>query len=574
MATGPVVTSPRSFANVVAAPVGGNLPLNERSIDRPLTVVVRIPVPFRNRDYSESKAYRLITDAICSTVSDAHIKCIQPVNGVYRITFSNAATKNLFLARGLAVEGLTFPVQEADDKSTWVLIHRLPYEVPDVDLLMLLSQFGQVQQVKRVVDNHKHGWETGSRRVRMVVTRPIPRNLRLRGFACVAYYHRQPTSCSICGAINHVATVCPLRGKCRQCGEANHVQRDCPNGARGAQPSVPNTPASIDPQDSPLPSGSFRSMEELMAAMAPSLAPVPTPAGPGDDAGTHVPPAPVADPTTIFDLGLSIPSVDSQAFEAAPHPVGRAAAVGPSSSGLSDSCGRQKDPSKHPSPGGAKGGCGDGASAGSSVPTQSPVPDCPDGVAAGPPSQARGASRRRRTTRARKRTQPSDDIVKSPPAVRRKRNSPVGPAHDVSGSTVGSVQPLGVFEIPSVVANHLTSSGGPCIINAEARSQLPPSGSPTESGGSTPTGNFPPNSPAGSFVSAVDYTESMTDGELVGADMPSTPGGGEASFEPSGVPLFSPSDYSPGSPIPPGTPPRYSHDGCTAPAGSPTSAMH
>ena len=69
---------------------------------------------------------------------------------------------------------------------------------------------------------------TGSRLVRMMRKKHIPRSLNVAGYAIKTWYAGQPTECDICREA-HVAKNCPFRGKCHKCMQEGHVARDCTN---------------------------------------------------------------------------------------------------------------------------------------------------------------------------------------------------------------------------------------------------------------------------------------------------------------------------------------------------------
>jgi len=241
-----------SFAEAARGPSLSLEQLINNPVPRPLSLVVNVPLAFRKKKLASGRAHTLICNAISGVVSCGLIRCIQPVGGVYRITFSSSSAKYSFLANGLSVDGVYFPVQEADDRSTTVAVHRLPFEVPDEDLKALLSQYGEVHEISRTADNDKFGWETGSRKVKITITTSIPRALKLRGFNFSVYYKNQPTTCSICFSSAHLARVCPLQGCCRLCKEAGHVEASCPKrlSSRVSDPVVePHDPPIAEPSE-------------------------------------------------------------------------------------------------------------------------------------------------------------------------------------------------------------------------------------------------------------------------------------------------------------------------------------
>lgn len=159
-----------------------------------------------------------------------------------------------------------------------VIVYQYPHEFPNINVAEALDKFGAVKEVK-----YQH-WvdvpeiSTGSRVVRMVVEKDIPRFLVIRGIRCKVWYRDQPLTCDICRKGGHKASDCPDKGKCLLCHEPGHVARHCPNqrkkraglalsefpplvvgatdvaGEAGATGPIDVPPVSVDPQ-SVLPAG-------------------------------------------------------------------------------------------------------------------------------------------------------------------------------------------------------------------------------------------------------------------------------------------------------------------------------
>lgn len=88
-----------------------------------------------------------VIDAITDVISSAYIKCIQPVGSKVWVNFLSQEHKDTLLCQGVSCGGLTLQIWEAEVNQTFVHIHHLPYEVPDDDLVSLLSYNGKVVEV-------------------------------------------------------------------------------------------------------------------------------------------------------------------------------------------------------------------------------------------------------------------------------------------------------------------------------------------------------------------------------------------------------------------------------------------
>ena len=209
--------------------------LQTEPLRRPNTVVISIPAELSRKFGKQVKAK--VIKALCDVVPAEHIKCMQPMGSDVRVTLSSSSHKTTVLSEGLVSESLTLPVREAEVNSTFVHIHRLPYEVLDSDLTSLLNFYGNVLEVKRVRDASLPGCESGSRIVKIVLRDHIPRLLRLRGFWFTAFYRGQPEYCASCRFSGHSTRECPMRGVCWNCRESGHLSRSCPYPPQGESES-------------------------------------------------------------------------------------------------------------------------------------------------------------------------------------------------------------------------------------------------------------------------------------------------------------------------------------------------
>lgn len=130
-----------------------------------------------------------------------------------------------------------------------VLVYQYPFEFPNNSVATVLDKFGAVKEVGYQRWTSMPTVFTGTRLVRMVVEKEIPRFLFIRGIRCKVWYRDQPLTCDICSKGGHKASACPDKGKCLRCHEAGHVARHCPNpwGNAGNVPPVVVDPSTVVP---------------------------------------------------------------------------------------------------------------------------------------------------------------------------------------------------------------------------------------------------------------------------------------------------------------------------------------
>lgn len=136
-----------------------------------------------------------------------------------------------------------------------VIVYQYPFEFPNHSVETVLDRFGAVKEVGFQRWTNMPELFTGTRLVRMVVEKEIPRFIFIRGIRCKVWYWDQPLTCDICSKGGHKASACPDKGKCLRCHESGHVARHCPNPwGKAAKDHVP--PVVIDPSVVvPAPSG-------------------------------------------------------------------------------------------------------------------------------------------------------------------------------------------------------------------------------------------------------------------------------------------------------------------------------
>ena len=224
-----------------------------------------------------SDVVQWVWDFFANSYPDFKVASIQQSSGrVARVTFDKECIEGKEVIENLGevtingVQCLVLKPEPSAPASQNVLVYQYPFEFPNEAVASFLGKFGAVKNV-----SHQH-WTnlpnvcTGTRIVRMVIDKDIPRFIFVRGIRCKVWYRDQPLTCDICSKGGHKASACPDKGKCLRCHSPGHVARHCPtpwgsaggsnnvaaaaseSGAAGAVEVVP--PVSVDP-DSVLPPG-------------------------------------------------------------------------------------------------------------------------------------------------------------------------------------------------------------------------------------------------------------------------------------------------------------------------------
>ena len=176
-----------------------------------------------------------VWDFLANSYPDFKVASIQQASGrVARITFDRDCVdgketiENLGEVTINGVQCLVVKPEPAAPQLQNVLVYQYPFEFPNESVASFLDKFGAVKSVSHQHWTHLPDVCTGTRIVRMVVDKDIPRFIFVRGIRCKVWYRDQPLQCDICSKLGHKASACPDKGKCLRCHNPGHVARHCP----------------------------------------------------------------------------------------------------------------------------------------------------------------------------------------------------------------------------------------------------------------------------------------------------------------------------------------------------------
>ena len=147
-------------------------------------------------------------------------------NGVVRVTYKEPAQCDAALAGGISFRGAPIRVATVNAHTRLVYVRDLPVEVPDDSLQVYLRAFGMVHSCVMQTYPGLPEVSTGTRVVKVSLSKDLPSSARVSGFDVCFWYQGQPQACPIL-SFGHRVKDCPFNGVCRRCRQPGHMAREC-----------------------------------------------------------------------------------------------------------------------------------------------------------------------------------------------------------------------------------------------------------------------------------------------------------------------------------------------------------
>ena len=189
----------------------------------PRTLVVQFP----SEIYRSTGASQVLPELVKS-LDMPNVRAVQFMrNGVVRVTYEEPAQCDAALASGISFRGASLRVAPVDSRTRLVYVRDLPVEVPDDGLIVYLRAFGVVHSCVMQTYPRLPQVATGTRVVKVTLTKDLPSSARISGFDVRFWYQGQPQACPVCRSYGHRVKDCPFNGLCRRCSQPGHMAREC-----------------------------------------------------------------------------------------------------------------------------------------------------------------------------------------------------------------------------------------------------------------------------------------------------------------------------------------------------------
>ena len=186
-----------------------------------------LAVQFPSEIYRSTGASQVLPELVKS-LDMPNVRAVQFMrNGVVRVTYEEPAQCDAALASGISFRGATLRVAPVDSRTRLVYVRDLPVEVPDDGLIVYLRAFGVVHSCVMQTYPRLPQVATGTRVVKVTLTKDLPSSARISGFDVRFWYQGQPQACPVCRSYGHRVKDCPFNGLCRRCSQPGHMAREC-----------------------------------------------------------------------------------------------------------------------------------------------------------------------------------------------------------------------------------------------------------------------------------------------------------------------------------------------------------
>ena len=181
------------------------------------TSVVSIP----SRLVKTSKIPQLRKELI-NAIGESKVTAVQALSPTqYRIEYRYSSDQHAADINGIAFRGIQLTPLPAYEEAKSVFVDWAPLQMQDQQLFDTLPPYGRVISVQHLKVKAFPSNRSGTRRVSMVITKPIPANINIGGFSVSFRYRGQPPTCFVCQEVGHTGRGCPKSQLARKSADNN-----------------------------------------------------------------------------------------------------------------------------------------------------------------------------------------------------------------------------------------------------------------------------------------------------------------------------------------------------------------
>lgn len=132
----------------------------------------------------------------------------------------------LLLEKGNEYDGKIVKPIAAKTPSTVVQLRDVPLEIEDIDVKMVISQYGTVSNYRELTYREFPDVKSGHRRISVRMIKPVPNYVKIRGYNILCLYDGVVQECFKCKEKGHFLKNCS-KISCFKCGEKGHIHMNC-----------------------------------------------------------------------------------------------------------------------------------------------------------------------------------------------------------------------------------------------------------------------------------------------------------------------------------------------------------
>ena len=172
----------------------------------------------------------------------AAVQALSPTR--YRIEYRYSWDRHAADINGIAFRGIQLTPLPAYEEVKSVFVDRAPLQMQDQYLYDTLAPYGRVISIQHLKVKGFPSVKFGTRRVSMVITKPIPANINIGGFSVSFRYRGQPPTCFVCQEVGHTGRGCPKSRQARKSAEKNNNDKR-PTGDGSNNSKKPSAQATL-----------------------------------------------------------------------------------------------------------------------------------------------------------------------------------------------------------------------------------------------------------------------------------------------------------------------------------------
>ena len=143
----------------------------------------------------------------------AAVQALSPTR--YRLEYRYSSNRHAADINGIAFRGIQLTTLPAYEEVKSVFVERAPLQRQDQHLFDTLALYSWVISVQHLKVKGFPSVRSGTRRVSMLISKPIPANTNIGGFLVSFRYRGQPPTCFVCQEVGHTGRGCSKSWRAR-----------------------------------------------------------------------------------------------------------------------------------------------------------------------------------------------------------------------------------------------------------------------------------------------------------------------------------------------------------------------